>query len=318
MKVFDILPQVKEAIGNCTDAVAFRRLTDASRLLSNKNLYDPQLAVIDLCVYNGCVTLPYEVGTVLAVNVDDGPTLIQDQWFQYHINGPGQHYGDHVPYKYSYELGEFSTYRDPSIPVKLVATLEAVQDNNVSLRVYGWDVDGKRIYSTDGDGNTIDGFLVPTLFGFQNPNATASPIARIDRVEKAVSKGYIRLTAIDPTTLASLTEIGYYRPEETLPRYRRIRVPDRSTVSVKYKKRDAEIRSSNDWINLDNREALILAVKAVDYRAKNQFELARSAEGEAQRILSEEVESRRPKTTQNAPQIIYDDFPVGNTDRLFY
>ena len=85
MRVSAIYADVQSALGRCDEATVFRRLSDAVRLLSNKGVFDPTVAFIDIALTEGTVTLPYEVETVLAVNAGCRPTLLRDQWFQYHL-----------------------------------------------------------------------------------------------------------------------------------------------------------------------------------------------------------------------------------------
>lgn len=72
---------------------------------------------------------------------------------------------------------------------------------------------------------------------------------------------------------------------------------------VKYKKADFEIRSQQDWINVENREALLLACRSVKFRGDDRYEQARAAESEAVRIWSQQIESQRPAGPRT-PQII--------------
>lgn len=300
-----LLSDIKTVLGKCESAELFRRLTDAVRLATtNSKSNDWNIGQMDVCVCDGCVTLPADVLTVLAVNNGGFPTLIRDQWFQYHANGPGS--GNWSSWNYTDELGQVVTYKDPSAPVNLIAIVEnSLDSSNVTLRVFGWDADGKRIYTEGPNGILEDGFLVPCIYGYSGVNPIAPPIARIDRIQKSLSNGFVKLLAIDPDDDSSHTQIGYYLPWETNPAYRRIRVPDRSWLRIKYKRRDVDVRGVGDWINIENREALLLYLKAVKLRFDNQLDQARGYEMEAGRLLSAEAESLRPNSI-TPPQIIFD------------
>lgn len=315
MFVSEILTEAKEVLGRCDNSVVFKRLTDAVRLANNQSKgNDWNIATMDLCVCEGCVTLPADVGTVMAVNSGGHPTLIRDQWYEYHINGSGTTCW--VSCGYTDEYGPVVTFRDPSGPVKLLAEVENALDSNIELRVFGWDEDGKRIYTEGPSGVLEDGFLVPTVFGFSVVSPDAPSIARIDRILKPATNGFIKLIAVDPTTTATHTLIGYYQPWETVPAYRRIRVPDRSWIRIKYRRKDLEVRGTSDWINIDNREALILLLKAVKFRLDNQIEQARAYENEGMRLLNNEAESLRPPGPKS-PQIVVESY-WGDTDSLFH
>lgn len=317
MKVSDILSDLKssEVLGSCQNDYVFARLSDAQKLVANMGILDPLIGEMSLCVADGCVTLPAEVDNVLSVNQGGFPTLLRDEWFQYHPNGPGNECWQ--PWNYTDIRGRVCTYRDPSEPVKLIAEVESPQDSGKNLRVFGWDANGKRIYTTDSNGNLRDGFLVPTVYGFSQPNPDAPLINQIDRIEKDETNGFIKLIAINEDNTPH-TQIGYYLPSETNPNYIRIRVADRNWIKIKYKRRSFEIKSINDWVNVDNREVLILCVKAVQARRRNNMDLAAQLEGEASRILAKEAEAKRPPA-MFAPIVIWNEgLPAAETDRLIY
>lgn len=323
--VSEIADRASQAFGGCQGTLFYSMLTDAVRALNNKGITDLQLAEADFCVYDGLVTLPPEVDAIQSVLVDGQPTFLRSQWYQYSLSGSG--WKECTPNGYGDELGLVSTYRDPSIPVYLVAQVENIQDNNSVVWVRGWDATGKRITTLDGNGNVRDGFLVPTLKGFQSRNPDAPPIAKIDFITlqgpttasvTRERKDFIRLVAIDPADNSSVTEIGYYQPWETSPRYRRLRVKAKSWVRVKYRRRDIELRGPNDWINVENREALLLMCKAVKFRSDGQYELARSAEVEAVRILNDAAEAGQPRT-QDGITIVYSSMSNSNgSETLFW
>lgn len=317
MYVSDVLAEVKDVLGKCDNATCFKRISDAVRLANNQSKgNDWNIAVMDLCVCNGCMTLPADVGTILAINNGGQPTLLRDQWYQFHANGSGSTCC--VPCGYSDELGAVSTFKDPEGPSVLVAIVENALDSNAVVRAFGWDENGKRIYTEGAGGILEDGFLVPTVYGFPSSNPSAPAISRIDRIQKQVTNGFIKLIAKDELTLDATTTIGYYQPWETSPSYRRIRVPDRSWLRIKYRRKDLEVRGVGDWINIDNREALLLLLKAVQFRFQNQIEQARAFENEGMRLLSNEAESLRPPSV-NGPQIVWNTgLPAGEYDTLYY
>ena len=314
MLVSSIYEEAKQVLGKCDQETVFRRLTDAVQLANNQGKFDWNIGHMDICVCDGCVTLPADVATILASNVNGLPTLMRDQWFQYHANGPGTQ--KYVPWAYTDEVGRFSTYKDPDRPCLLIAEVESAADSNKELRVYGWDAAGKRIYTPGPDGVLEDGFLVPTVYSFSQPNPLAPAIGRIDRIQKAVTNGFIRLLAIDPTNGTPLTQIGYYLPWETEPNYRRIRVGNETLVRIKYRRKDVEVRGLQDWINIDNRQALLMLLKSVKFRLDNNFDQGIAAESEGMRLLSNEAAALRPPGL-DVPQVIFNTYPAYNDDRMF-
>lgn len=299
MFVRDFYQQAKRMFEGCDEATVLMYLTDALRLLSNKGLNDPLLGELELCVCNGCVTLPRDVGTVLGVDVCGQPTLLQDQWFKYHINGPGSRPSNCV----ITEMGQVCTFREPSEAAYLIAEVTSAADNNKKLRVYANDLNGNKIFSTGPDNKLYEGFYVPLIFGFSQRNPNIPPLGKIYRISKDVTKDYVSLLAVNASDGVSQTKIGYYEPSETLPQYRRIKVPNKSSVLVKYKKATLELRTQDDWMACENREALRVACRAVKFRTDDKWEAARAAEAEASRILAEETQAQLPSGPR-VPQII--------------
>jgi hypothetical protein len=308
--VSDLIPDIQSVLGRCTDDYLLRRVTDAVKLANNQGKFDICLGIMDLCVCDGYVTLPAFVGTVLAVNNEGYPTLLRDQWFQYHANSAGT---DCVqPWGYTNEEGMVSIWKDPQGQFVLASIVENPKDSNCLLRAYGWDITGKRIYTADSNGDLQDGFLVPTTYGSSSP--ATSVCAKIDRVQKGITNGFVRLMAFDPISLQPKGQIGYYLPWETDPYYRRIRVPRRTSIRIKYRKRDLEVLSTSDWINIENREALLLLLKSVKFRLDNQIDQAKVYELEGMRLLSNEAEALRPPGI-SPPIVIFSDGIVSDWTR---
>lgn len=315
MYVRDFYSQAKAMFAGCDEPTVFARLTDAVRLLSNKGINDPLLGEIEMCVCSGCITLPRDVGTVLGIDVCGNPTLIQDQWFKFHINGPGARATG--PCGVITEMGQVCTFRDPAHPAYLTAEVTSAADNNKKLRVFATRADnGQKIFTPGPDGKLYEGFLVPMIFGYPQRNPNVPALGRIYRVSREATKDFVKLYAVRADNGDSQTLIGHYEPDETEPTYRRIKVPNKTSVLVKYKKASLDIRSQSDFINIDNAEALRLACRAVKFRLEDSIVKAREFEEEASRILAEETEAKRPSGPR-VPQIIngvYND----NQDNLYY
>lgn len=307
MFVKDILPDLPAAIGSCTDDYAFRRLKDAVLLLTNKTVINSQLGEIAVCVCGNFATLPPEVQTPLGITVDGCPSIMRDQWFVYHINGPGDQ--GYTPFNFADVLGtHFPTIREPAGAVQIAARIYAAGDQNKKIRIFGWDAQGNRILTMGPDGTKEDGFYVPTVYGRLLTNADAPAIAKIDRVFKDQTDDMVDLYAVDPTTLEAVSLLGRYRPRETTPAYTRIRVPEKEVVRVKFRRRVFDVQDQYDWLPVENREAIIHAVRAVKYRMDGKYAQAREAESEAMRLVNEETAALRPGGIK-PPQIINNELP---------
>lgn len=318
MLVSEIYEDARGVLGKCNEELVFRRLTEAVRLLARKARWDSTLAEIDICVNRGYVTLPAECKTVLGVLSNGQPTHFTDSWFSYHLNGPGSTQCAAVGY--TRLKGTYPTINDPSAPVYLVAELQSAQDNNSLIRVFGFKQDGTEVYTPNPTTGVMEpGALVPTVFGYPVPLLDAPQFARITRVQKAVTSGFVRLLAINPSDLSSHTLIGYYGPNETDPQYQRLQVGQYSWVRVRYQKKDDVIRSQNDWLNLSDPMSLMMALKSVRFRYEDKSDEADKFEATASRLMSEEQKSLQPNSVL-VPQIINGDSwnTAEQEDEMFY
>ncbi len=262
--VNDIMLPVKRALGNCDDETAYDRINRAVEILCTESDWDPTRGFVDICVdHDRCITLPDEVESVLAVNIGGSPAQGHNVWFQFHLNGPGSDCKEGCNFDW-FDRGSFPIITDPTTPFQVIAFLESELDNNVPIRVYGYDQYDRWI-TTIEDGVTQDGFLVPTTFGYQMPNPDAPLIKRITRVAKGLSKGSIVLSTIDyDSTSNTGALLGYYRPYETSPQYRRLRLSKSCTwARVAFKRKFFTLVRGTDLIPLHSAQAVVMMTQAL-------------------------------------------------------
>lgn len=285
-----IAPDVARAIGICDEDAILNRVNAAVEILCAESDWDPTRGFVDLCVdKNYCFSLPDEVETILAVNIGGIPAQGHDVWFQFHLNGPGATCRETASFDW-FDRGQYPTITDPAAGFQVVSILDSAADNDAAIRVYGYDINGRWVVSTE-DGETVDGFLVPTLFGSQVVNPDAPFLSRITRVSKAITKGFIKLTTLDSILL------GQYRPYETEPQYRRVRVSKHCTwVRVAYKKRYFELIHTSDLIPLHSPRAVVLMCQALDKFDKDRVEEGEKYYKMAVGLLTKKQRSLTPPT----------------------
>ena len=297
IRVADVREDILRVLGGCSDEEFYSRLNHAQEILATEADWRPLLGYVDLCVgCDGCVVLPPEVGTVLAVNVCGQPTQGHDLFHAFHLNGPGNfptvnwHWQDQI---------ETPVFRYPhSAGSRLVTQIEKATDSGKSFRVYGYAAGGGWIRTLE-NGEFVDGFLVPMQYGQSNYNPNAPLITRIERIEKDVTDGYVRLYAKN----AAGTEqyrIGNYAPEETDPKFKLIKVSGPncgcSHVRVAFKKRTEELTSLNDLIPIPSRYALVLMCKALKKLDEDRVEEAEVYQLKAVQLLTKKQLSEAPPT----------------------
>lgn len=309
LTVADVWLDAKKVLGLCDESTIYRRLTDAVELLANKSDWDPLKGFVDICTSGDIVTLPREVETIVALNMEGRPALGRSQLYNFHLNGPGDETGDTLSWQ---DLGEAPTYRELVCPAKLVAipTLEidgylaphtappppVPGREGAELWVYGYD-ESYNAVRTEIDGVLYDGYRVPVIFGTPVPPIDAPTFARITRVRKSITNGSIRLSSID-AALGTGTLVGVFEWDETDPIYRRIRL-DRACewVRIAYRKRTFALGNQLDRIPLHNRAALVMALRALKLYDDLDFERAMAAEATAVRWLEEEQRTRSVHTS---------------------
>lgn len=286
--VDSIYNDAKKVFGFADETMLFQRITDSIDLLANKGEIDPLKGFVDLCVSGGCITLPREIETVLSVNICGRPAISRDQLFEFHLNGPGSNM---CTCRHTWvDGGNWPTYKDLRCPGKLVAFLESPDDAGKKIRVFGFDDQNRPLY-TMINGVNVEGYFVPTFYGYAVPDVNAPTISRITNIVKDVTRGNMRLSTFDSSSTTG-TLIGVYEPDETIPLYRRMKIfPCGPWVRVGYRKRTYEIRSTRDRILLHSRPAFIMAMRALKFYNDGDIANGNVYEANATRLLTEKEAS---------------------------
>lgn len=295
--VRDLLPDARRVLGQCSTEALISRLSDATEILANKSNFDPLLGVVDIATGDGkYVTMPRVVETVLALNISGMPSFPRDRWAEFHLNGLGSDCKDSCDFFWD-DKGDYPIFRDPITPVRLVAVVETAADLTHEFWVYGYDHEGNWVYSTDGLGNTVEGYKLSVFFGAVTVPASAPLFSRIVTIRKDETKGYVSLYGY-PDGSVSGGLYGYYEPFETLPQYRRIRLSKNACwVRVQFRRKVFRLRTETDLIPLHSKLALMLMLKGLQKLDTDRIEEAEMYERKAVQYLIEEQFSRNPPVT---------------------
>ena len=151
-------------------------LQRAIELAAWKANWDPYLGTMDICCDEcGCVTLPSEVGVILACNVGGFPALFRNSWFEYHINGPGSRsgamgYGGLAGPTTGYvwdDKGPVACFEDIKHWSYVAAFVEDQVDGSsgLEMQVFGETMDGnynqKEVLTIPAAGASTPGIFVP-------------------------------------------------------------------------------------------------------------------------------------------------------------
>lgn len=292
----------KDVLGITNRAQIIDYITRAIEIAAYKGNFDPWLKNLDVCAdAAGFVTLPSFVGTVLSVNIGGRPSLFRNQWYEFHINGTGSNYGTQGGNGcgmglgwVSDDLGWSPVFQDLTDWMYLAAICEDPIDGNGSLNliVQGDTVDQncnpKQAITIPASGPSQGGVMVPMILNYPVTDPAITAFRRITQVTKPVTRGYVKLIGFKNVTGSHGVTLGYYAPNETNPRYRRIRV-SQACQWVRIRFRMADIPLVNDWdiVPLESYQATLDLLKAIRLRETNNYDVAEVAETKAVNLLRE-------------------------------
>lgn len=260
----DLFDDACEIFGEIGTEKIFDKMSEAKSLLSNKHQWESDLGWVDILTdqYN-YVTLPRYVDVPISVNINGHPTVFRNRWFQFHLNGPGE---CTTCLNWTWEdASEVVTLRDVPYTIKLLALPDLPLDDEKVIWIYGF-YQGKRIQSQDTEGKNVDGF--PLTIRTDESGISPFLVDRITRIVKPKTAGFVKLVATDLIGGTPFT-VGYYYPDETEPKYRRIKISRRcARVRIMYRMRETKITAFTDPIHLRSKLAMTTAMRAMTMIAK--------------------------------------------------
>jgi hypothetical protein len=211
------------------------------------------------------VTLPRYVDIPLKIKIGNTPLEFRNRWFEFHQGG---WCGDMMDCRSYRDVGEVVTVNDPPGPCRLVVINDLPEDNDCKVVVEGCDACGKVLRTPNEDlddeehpwrdGIELTGHSANTL-----PDQQQARIKRITRITRTATQGYVRLLGFNDS-FNTVTLIGYFYPDETEPRYRRIRLPQSCDwIRMRYRKRDLKITALTDPLHLKSKLAIVAAMRAI-------------------------------------------------------
>lgn len=177
-----------------------------------------------------CFTAPPELEVPLKATIEGYPERVWSKWYEFfdaskHEIGNLSQHPFSIPARVAgihEEPDEYYTiYEIPKTGARIAAVaFDAADDGEASLIVQGEDIDGNQIYTTHKGQHQHGEFLTAKR---ERPTYSTKVFTKITGIQKTRSANYIRLYWFNPTT-NEMGILGQYRPDETLPSYRRFRV----------------------------------------------------------------------------------------------
>jgi hypothetical protein len=300
--------------GMCaSDPQLLARTNEAQERLLNKGLYAGTYGRYSICVYGGCITLPREFESIVGYNFGHIPGQVYNEWYEFMDNGPGiAPAGD---WKRLIDRGYVPMFRDLPDQRYLKVYTDQTEDSSATILFRGSDTYNDRIRTLENN-EYIDGERLNLQ---SSPATTTKTFRHVDAINKTVTKGWIRIYAVDPDTNAEAC-VAILAPDETLPMYRRYAIPgyenkDGTAVTVLAKRKFIPITSDDDDLIVTNLGALKMMAIAIEKEENNNLEEAAKYEAKALELLREELREVQGSAI-GRPQVQMEMFAMGEIPNM--
>lgn len=279
------------------------RVNRACELLLTLSRPKDFLDRVAITAYNETLTLPRQYSTCVGIIRETLPLPIRNSWIEFVLDGPGQLLQDDSDLCGEIvDLGDgYVCFREPGwvnedgCLVKFETDAGTGETTPVNIHVRG-TLDGVQLRTTSG-GTTYYGDKLSMVDGADV--TTTQSYDFLSQITKPITIGEIIAVAIDPDD-SSETEIARYNPGETLPSYRRYKVPPSPTGSASYtvialcQRRFVEAVDDDDRLSVTNLSALENTLLHLHYRLENDDERAERCLSTALRIIQGETAKFKP------------------------
>lgn len=299
---------LKNIAGVCSSSEQFvDYVNEAQRRLMRRGSWFDSEQVVKLCVYNGCITWPRYVGTVLGVRFSCiGDIEIRNNW--YAIIGArcaGWDSSLNITMRdggtgptYNNITGEDGKY--------IKAFIEKRADIGKTIKIFGINATTNLpLQEKNSDGDWVDGI---TLTLTKTGVVSTVLVRSISSVIKERTQGNVFLYEYDSTTTL-LRDIALYQPSETNPRYRKSQIYNFCSIPTQCQESDGVTNKSmealvklqfipvvadSDWLYVDNFDALKFMIQAIRLEEANDDDGARSKIIKAIDELNMELREKNP------------------------
>jgi hypothetical protein len=296
--------RIKQIASACSSSGEFISLVnDATRTLMKRGNFWGTVQPIVCAAYGGEITWPAYVGTVLALNVCDRPTQLQNRWYQFmpfdtsHHRNMAKGYIARPDYPVTKMVKTSPVFQplNPLFPMPLRFFIDNATDAGQTITIFGKDSNGQVVNTLRPDGTYQDGLVVTLAYPSVD---TAIAFQRIDRVLKTVTNGVVRGYAIDIAN-SVLRDLAYYLPYETSPDYQVSHIPTPHGVTpfkveALVKLSFVPVSNPQDMVLIENIDALKVMIQSIKAGEAGDIESKRLFEAEAFRELNYELRDKYP------------------------
>lgn len=324
-------PQFQQAAGICTNKTEFLQfLNMAIEELMIRGDWPGTLVPIRVCIKNGCVTWPRYVSQVRKINSCTASVPIGNQWFQFlehgHSRGPEAWYNS-----WSYRGACLSgaaamqfrapTYNDVyGTDCYLRVYPAAQEDAGATVQIFGLDGNNQPLMTQNNDGTWSEGITitVPTISPGTPYGSSAVTVSKIDRVVKSVTQNDLLLYAYDSVN-NWLFDLARWAPSETSPSYLRYQISTGpwnystcqssstclNSIVALVKLQPIPVKVASDLVIIDNRRALLNAIRALKAEEAGNIDQAQANWQVAIESMNRSLENDSPDFQFAAKNNVY-------------
>ena len=311
--------RLAEISQTCTSTGDFLSLVnEATRQLMKRGNFWGTVQKVRLCTYNGCITWPRYVGTVLAINVCGHSVPVWNNWYQFEPLISQDFSRDGFSFSNgNLCIGNVLVENDGVTPVlnqipcgsaNAIRIFPSVRaDIGKQITIYGIDENGQTLRTRNAqniwqEGGTVT-LAIPSV-------DTPFKLQSVSRISKPITSGPIRYFQVDAVNNV-LLDLVTHDPSETNPMYRHSRIQGlRSpnacntsnacsglkTVDALVKLEFIPVVNDTDLILIENLDALKDMVQAIRKKEAGQIQAATALEVSAIHDLNLQLRDKFPNT----------------------
>lgn len=317
--------RLRQIAQSCPDDQEFLSLVnDATEMLMRRGSFWGTVQKVQVCTYNGCITWPRYVGTVLAINIGSHPLPLWNNWWDFMpMSRQDWCSGGFALSATGSCSGNIQAVEDGVTPVfnkipcgqlnYIQVYLSALADVGKTVTLFGVDSNGQVARTMDSSGNLQEGETLTLASPFVRSKLQYQSITRIT---KDVTQGVVRYYQYNSSNQL-LTDLVFHDPTETTPMYRHSRISRinnqnvscaqaqtscgtlcnglRSVVAL-IKMDFIPVVADTDIIQIDNLQALktmVMSIKAMEAEDPDKSE---RLEASSVRELNLEIRNKLPNS----------------------
>jgi len=277
-------------------------LNDAVRRLLTRGDFPGTLVPIFVCAQNGCVTWPRYVGQIRKLYTCNRDIGVKGIWYQFldrqcwrgmcgsEISVPGTFPGGGYAQP-AVNQGRYPIHKDIMGDGRYVRLYpRCQQDVGKAVTIFGVDNGNQPLKHRNDSGDWEDGIRMILQLPYVQ---TTTFVRRIERVVKEVTQCQVLAYGVDSTTSDTLEDLAIWDGSEISPSRLRQRVfvgcgcdGTSSGVTALVKLAFVPVRTDEDWVLIDNLDALKLMIQCIKREEAGDRIGAREYEADAIRELN--------------------------------